>query len=256
MQTALTLQLLDCSIAMNELTIGQAMDIAKIPFEFNERRISAMIAHVTDDLELAGKLTVQERYHFLINHQSLTENQYSDSSNAAQFAIKNITGNPPKVLTRGDARDGTALAIGHLYGAHVCVLEAICENVADWLMGQIACQLSGDIGFFIGGDEIIQWQPLLPTMSEVELNQAIQERVALLNNLTITQFNELADIYYDEIWRLRHFVEISFDNSGVTVYPSLDDESKGGAGDVMPARFCALDGLQGVSRRLSECVTS
>lgn len=242
MDTTITLELLEQKIIMNELTIGQALDISKIPEKYNEKRISAMIGHITGDLELAGTLTVQERYYFLLNHQALSDSDYSGANNIDEYKIETLPLEVPKTYQVGD------MYISHLYGAHACVLEMICEHVADWMIGQMACQLSGDISFFIGGDERIVWDELPATLDEATLNNTIQERFELLSNLSVADFNELADAYNGASAQLTHFLELGCDNSGLTVM------ARGGAGNDLPARFCALEYLQGVAARLSECL--
>lgn len=242
MDTTITLDLLEQKIIMNELSFKQAIDISKIPEKYNEKRISALIGHISGDLDLAGTLTVQERYYFLLNHQALSQNEYSNDNNIDDYKLETLAIDVPKTVQVGD------MHIGHLYGSHACVLEVVCENVADWAAGQMACQLSGDISFFIGGDERIVWDVIAPTLDEATLNNIIQKRFVQLSELSVTNFNELADAYNGSLIKLDHFLELGCDNRGLTIM------KRGGEGDDMPARFCALEHLRGVIARLSECV--
>lgn len=242
MKTTINLNLLTQSVPMNELTIEQALDIAKIPQQYNEKRISAMISHVTENSELASLMTVQERYYFLINHQSISDNDYSHNMNIDRYLISvPAADSVPSSVQVGQA------SVSQLYGAHAGVLEVLCENVADWVMGKMACQLSGDLSFYVGGDADMTWEPLPPTLSEQALNEAIQLRFAQINALTTTQFNDLADGFNDGLAQLDHFLILDCDDDGITVIP----QDEGGA-EVVPARFLALAHLQGLAARLAE----
>lgn len=244
MNTALTLQLLSRNLSLPDLTIGQAIDIAHIPQEFNEKRLSAMITHLSGDPELAGRLTAQERYYILISHQATTQHQYSagDDTND-DYLVDTVQADVPAAAQVGE------MTVNHLLGAHVVVLEGICENVADWLCGQMACQLSGDLSFFIGGsDEAMKWRDLPASMTDEELNQAIQTRVKIINELSIDQFNDLVSGYNNGASQLIHFVALGCDNQGLTLI------KQGGDGIIEPARFLALDHLQGAAARIAECI--
>lgn len=243
MKVTTTLDLLKQKIPMTELTIEQALDIAKIPQQYNEKRLSAMITHVTDDDTIADLLTVQERYYFLVNHQSISNNDYSHNNGIDKYLIDTLASSVPDSAQVGQA------AISQLYGAHAGVLEVLCENVADWVMGKMACQLSGDLSFYMGGDIDMTWEPLPPTLSAPALNEAIQVRFAQINALTTTQFNDLADGFSDGLAQLDHFLILDCDDNGITVIP----QNMGGA-EVMPARFLALAHLQGLAARLAECL--
>lgn len=245
MDTALHLQLLSSNVSLPDLSIGQAIDIAHIPQEFNEKRLSAMIGHLSGDHELAGRLTAQERYYILLNHQATAQHQYSADSAGVndEYFIDTVQADVPPHAQVGD------MTINHLRGAHVVVLEGICENVADWLSGQMACQLSGDLSFFIGGEAgEFKWGELPASMSDTEINQVIQERVKVINDLSISQFNDLVNGYNDGVRQLAHFVALGSDNQGLTLC------KQGGDGVIEPARFLTLDHLSGAAARIAECL--
>lgn len=121
------LQLLEHVVPIPDLTIGQAMDIAKIPERFNEKRISALITLLTGYQGLADQLTVQERYYFLLNQQALSQNKYSAESNLSEYVVETVESMVPKE----NLDETTGIGVQHIRGAHVCLLEAICENLFD-----------------------------------------------------------------------------------------------------------------------------
>lgn len=244
METTLDVQLLDNSVLLPDLQIGQAMDIAKIPVAFNEKRLSAMISHLTGDPDMAGKLTAQERYFVLLSHQAISQSRHSDVNDIERYVIPTVQSNVPKQHQIGD------MYVNHLLGAHVVVLEGICENVYDWIIGQMACQLSGDISSVIGGDsDDLKWEVIDAGMSDNEINEAIQARIKFIETLDANgNFNILHDAYSTGVDALAHFLILGCENKGLTVIP------QGGDGDNEPSRFLALDSLQGIARVIAECV--
>jgi hypothetical protein len=244
MDTALQVQLLDSEVLLPDLTIGQAMDIAKIPANFNEKRLSAMITHLSDDPTLAGKLTAQERYFILLSHQALAQNHHSDTNNIDAYLLPTVQSEVPKQHQIG------AMYVNHLLGAHVVVLEGICEDVFDWIVGQMACQLSGDISSIIGGDsDDLNWDVLTSDMSDNELNEVIQERTKIIQNLGANgNFNSLYDAYSLGLDTLTHFLVLGCENKGLTVI------NQGGDGNNEPSRFLTLDHLQGGAGLLAQCI--
>lgn len=244
MNTALSIELLQKKhISLPDLEIGQAIDIAQIPTAMNERRLSAFITHISNDPLLAGRLTAQERYYILISHQAVAQNRYSAVSDIDEYVTETIQHDVPAEHQVGD------ISINHLLGAHVCVLEGICQNVYDWLAGQVACQLSGDLNSIVGGyAEALNWDDLRADMTEAELNATIQARVATLNKLSVDNFNEIILTYNLGVSHLQHFVVLGCENNGLTII------KQGGDGIDEPARFLALSGLHGTAERLAECL--
>lgn len=237
-------QLLNNSVLLPDLQIGQAMDIAKIPAEFNEKRLSAMISHLTGDSDMAGKLTAQERYFILLSHQAISQSQHSGDGDIERYVIPTVQSEVPKQHQIG------GMYVNHLLGAHVVVLEGICENVYDWIIGQMACQLSGNISSVLGGDsDDLKWEAITHDMSDNEINEAIQSRIKFIEMLDANgNFNLLHDAYSVGVDALGHFLMLGCENKGLTVL------SQGGDGKNEPSRFLTLDSLQGIARIIAECI--
>lgn len=243
MDNSVTLQLLRQTVILPDLTIGQAMDIAQIDQDFSEKRLSAMIGHLSGDKTLAGRLTAQERYYILLSHQIVMQSQYSNEVGNEDYLIQTIQSEVPEMATIGSAY------VNHLLGAHVCVLEGICENIYDWLAGQMACQMSGDLSFYIGGDDpAFVWDVLPATMTDEELSEVILARVNLINGLSTDRFNDLEDAYSSGVNQLEHFVILGSGNKGLTVI------KQGGEGIGDPARFPPLEALQGTASIIARLI--
>ncbi|MDO5769005.1 MAG: hypothetical protein Q4P13_05830 [Psychrobacter sp.] len=249
MNTAIDIQLLNRKLILPDLSIGQAIDIAKIPERFNERRISALIDHLSGEIGLAETLTVQERYFALINYQMLANHRYSEDRNYEQYLLPTIENEVPEVFDHPEL----PVSIQHLRGRHAVVLESKCEDIFDWLCGQMACQLYGEWPAQLTKDTEKEWEPLDLTMTENELSAKIFSRYELIIDLPALNdgsFNEMFDVYAMMQWQLTHLVDISNDNNGITILPSI----KGGDGDFEPARFHPLADLEGTAKRLAELV--
>jgi len=235
------LQLLEHVVPIPDLTIGQAMDIAKIPERFNEKRISALITLLTGYQGLADQLTVQERYYFLLNQQALSQNKYSAESNLSEYVVETVESMVPKE----NLDETTGIGVQHIRGAHVCLLEAICENLFDWTCGLMACQLFGNLSSIVGGDMV--WDKLDISLTQNELSKQILARAETLSNLSEFDFNNLAELFDTLILNLSHYVFTSIDNKGITVIGEV-------AGEYMPARFQALFELRGHARQLARYI--
>ncbi|WP_296405027.1 hypothetical protein [Psychrobacter sp.] len=240
--TALNLQLLKQKVPMLDLTIEQAMSIAKIPERFNEKRISALITYTTGDSALADTLTMQERYYVLLNQQALSHNKYALEDDFSDYYIDTIESEVPDEYFDKDI----GIGVQHIRGGHICLLETICEDLFDWTCGLMACQLYGDLSALLGGEGIV-WDQLDAQMPSNELNQHVQSRVRLIGQLNELAFNNLSETFDYLVAPLTHYLETSIDNNGITVLKEVN-------GDYQPARFPALSHLQGHAKQLARYI--
>lgn len=239
--SVMQLQLLETKVNMPDLTIGQAMEIAKIPERFNEKRLSALITLITNDNELADKLTVQERYYFLLNQQALSQNKYAQQTDLSEYFIETNE----QVVPSEYLDESTGIGVQHLRGAHVCLLETICEDLFDWTCGLMACQLFGDLSSIMGGDMV--WDKLEAGMLQSELNREVLTRAKTISELSELSFNNLAGFFDSATAHLIHYLDTSIDNKGITVVKEVD-------GEYMPARFQAISELRGHARQLARYI--
>lgn len=218
MWNASPVKLRNKSVFLRELTIGQAIEIAKIPESMNEARLTSFIGFVCD--EDAFGLTVQERYFILLNYLTMAQNDYVLNIDDDRYFLP--------VLTADDEVSVDGLVVRQMTGRQAMVLETKCENIFEWLCGQMACQLVGEVGAYVGVDET-SWEALPD--EEYGIDEMVAKRFEWIHNLTQEQFDKLAAVYFAGVDKLAHLVQIGFDNQGLTLLSV--------GGDVVEAaRFC------------------
>lgn len=251
MFNAQPIQLLnDRQVFITENTIGNTMKIAKIPERLNEARLSSFISFVTGDNELAGQLTVQERYYILLNYLALTGSNYSANGDYSEFYIHHTDSETPTQTPNSVEIDN--INITHLYGNQAMLLEQTCENVYEWLAGQIAMQCYGDIGALFGktGENAIIWEKIETTDSD-QLSQILQKRFEQIEQLTDFEFQQLAVIHETGCNQLAHLVDPTIDNHGIILF---SQEKKTGDGANRAARFRPLSYLPNIVKQLAQYI--
>lgn len=243
MFNSLPIQLRHEQIYLKELQIGQIMEMAKIPQELNELRMNSFLAYTCQDDSIAMRLTLQERYYILLNYLAISNNDYMINTDVSEFFIQSKT-----------ALDMTCIGgvyISQLLGSHATLLQSKCENIYEWLAGKMACQLSGDLTAFFGDEQNpVIWESL-PTDNHDNLESVFRSRFEMINRLTDSLFNQLTDVYYQGCDNLRHLVDISVDNDGITL---LGNSQNQGGGDIHIARFRPTTALSDISKRLSQLI--
>ncbi|WP_019518711.1 hypothetical protein [Faucicola boevrei] len=243
MFNSLPIQLRHEQIYLKELQIGQIIEMAKIPQELNELRMNSFLAYTCQDDSIAMRLTVQERYYILLNYLAISNNDYMINTDVSEFFIK--------AKTAPDMASVNGVYVSQLLGSHAILLQSKCENIYEWLAGKIACQLSGDLTHFFGDEQNpVIWEHL-PTDNQDTLENVFRSRFEMINRLTDSLFSQLTDIYYQGCEKLRHLVDISVDNDGITL---LGNSQNQGGGDIHIARFRPTTALSDISKRLSQLI--
>ena len=125
-------------VTPKEIEIGQAIAIGDIPQDAYELRLTAFLAAVLQDPTLPLRLTVQERYYILLNCLVISNSDYTmDAGDVSEFLSP--------TTTAPDTAQVEAIYIQQLRGHHADFLQSNCENVYDWIAGQMAMQLYGDM---------------------------------------------------------------------------------------------------------------
>lgn len=235
MLNATPLTLRNESVYLKELTIGEVIEIAKIPEEMNELRINAFLSYVCDDKSIAYRLTVQERYYILLNYLTVSQSNYMDSLDVLPFLMEK------KQADDFVFYDG--IYIKSIYGNEVSALQKKCENAYEWLAGQMVFGIYGDVGRLFNCDDPMIWHDS-HLMDDNRLDDELKNRFDFINNLTDSQFNLLYDLYQKGQEDLSHFVELGLDNDGITLL------GKEGSGAYQVGRFRPLEMVSGVVREL------
>lgn len=244
MFNSLPIQLRNEQIYLKELQIGQIIEIAKIPQSMNELRINSFLAYTCQDDTIAMRLTVQERYFILLNYLAISNNDYMINVDVSDFLIQSK--NAPDVVSINN------IYIGQLLGSHATLLQNKCENIYEWLAGKMACQLSGDLTYFFGNEQNpVIWE-ILPTDNQDTLESVFRSRFEMINTLTDSLFSQLTDVYYQGCEQLRHLVDISVDNDGITLLGNSENQQ--GGGDIHIARFRPTTTLSDIAKRLSQLI--
>lgn len=213
--------------------MGEALQLARMPEQLLEARLSRFLGFVLDDESLARALSVQERYYLLMQYLSVQNGSpLATNADYGRYLLKTSQREPwqSSIATHG-------LIVSHLTGNQAEILETLCEDVADWVLGAMAFQCSLAAG---------QWPPLPPESAKNDDHANImRQRIAILENMDQSAFNSLYDHYLVTCDRLSRFVRTGFDAMGVTVLGGADDA---------PARFRAAASLNGIIERLGRCL--
>lgn len=242
MLNAQPIQLRKEAVYLNAITIGEIMEIAKIPEALNELRINSFIGFTTKDNTLARRLTVQERYFILLNWLMVSESSYSMDGDMSEFFIPENTDIPEFF-----EQDG--VYVHHLLGSHVTALQHKCENAYEWLACQMACQLSGDLTAITKSDVPLIWEAL-NTDNDNDISTIIQQRFDVIAGLLDSDFANLHKLYSLGDYQLRHLVQPNLDNDGITLANIV---AKGGDSEYEAVRFRPLAGISDIARQLADC---
>lgn len=249
MWNAIPIALRSQEIMPQPLQIGQVMDIAKIPQEMHELRLSAFINYICQTSnDLTDQLTVQERYYILLNYLVLSNNDYMmDGTEVSDYLAQNLTA-PDTVTING-------VNFQQLRGYHATFLQGKCENIYDWIVGQIALQMFGDVTSLFDKSQNptpIVWQQAT-TKNHNQLNELFNERFAVINTMLESDFDELHQLFCMAADELSHLVSLSTDNEGFVLKANKDEKNTGG-GDDRFARFRPIDAVSRTTKRIIECL--
>lgn len=221
-------------VYLRELKVGEALELSRIPEQLLEARLTKFLAAILEDESIALNLSVQERYYLLMQYLSVQDGSpLTTNSNFNKYLLTPSQ----REAWRESITEGT-LTVNHLTGLHVEMMETLCEDIADWVLGAMACQCelkSND------------W-PKMPTSQAKtsELSAVMRQRLAILEGMDQTDFNNLYEQYVMLCNRLSRFIRTGFDSKGITVL--------GGADVDAPARFRASASLVGIIDRLGRCL--
>lgn len=227
-------------VTPKEIEIGQAIAIGDIPQDAYELRLTAFLAAVLQDPALPLRLTVQERYYILLNCLVISNSDYvMAAGDISEFLLP--------TTTAPDTTQVETIYIQQLRGHHADFLQSNCENVYDWIAGQMAMQLYGDMTEYLSDtkEQGILWSQLT-TENPGELSAAFADRFKQINSITESKFERLYAVFCAGADNLAHLVDISVDKDGIILNSTGGDDDRA-------ARFRAVQSLSGATQRIIEC---
>ncbi len=120
---------------IHDLTLGQAIEIAKIGSGKHEKKISAILSAILNDSKLPYELTLQERHYLVMKYIQSKNDVFDFGLDFTQFEKDEL---PTETITVGD------YTFRHLNGFECEALEEYATCHLDWIMGSIALQVSGN----------------------------------------------------------------------------------------------------------------
>lgn len=207
-----------------ELTLGQAIEIAKISHGKHEKKISAILAAILNNPTLPYEMTLQERHYLLMKYVE-SKNDIFDFGLDFKAFEKDKT--PKDSVTVG------RFTFRHLNGFECEAIEEYATCHLDWIMACIALQASGE---HIGG--------VVPSHDVKFAKNVIESRVAELKALDLDTSEELLGNFFVSIGGLNHLIDYGFDDEGILVKGGTDENS---------VRFCTIST---VPRIIAEVLSS
>lgn len=197
---------------VQELTFSQSMQIAGLPDNLQEKRLTAMLRAICPSSPDPLTMTVQERYYLLLQYLAAQQDSLIGySMNYSSYArLQHEPWRQSMVL------DG--ITIHQMTGLQAEILEAACENSADWVLGVLAMQIEAS--------EL----PHLDSQDQSSLANQLHERVKKIGAMPNSQVDHLYSLWLQAQDRMGTAVHLGIDGGGLIVYGGADDA---------PMRFCA-----------------
>lgn len=216
------------NITLNEITVGEALSLAKLDQLKRERQLSSFLSYALKNNELPYTMATQQRYFCLLNYlNSQKNNDLAMDVNVNDYI--NAEGKEWKdSVTVGD------LSVRQLNGCEIEALEIIAEDIGDWVLGAMALQITL-------GDELPYIQPLT---DRILAGNVIKSRYELLLSFGQDRINSLYSQYQQAEDELSSLVTIGYDNEGIVLF-----ETNGGR-DSEPARFQCDSSVTGFTKQL------
>lgn len=221
-------------VQMKELTIGQALEVSKVPERMQEARTTKFLGFAIGSESSARALTVQERYYLLMQYLSIQDETplSADINFAAYMASRERAGAWMPTCS------GLICSWRQLTGHDVEALELLCEDASDWIIASIGLQAMR-----------LDWPPVYGEgeVKPSEQAEAISQRYKIVQELPASEFERLAREWRAACVAMTRFVMTGYDNKGITVLPV-----SGGADDA-PMRFRPSAAFGEVCRELAGC---
>lgn len=219
------ISVVDNDYQLRDILMRDVLAISKMKADFHERQLTQILRTIVGDScdpttkkpVNVQKLTCEERYAVFLNYLDLTrdQNELSREVDIAEFLNFQSEG-----FTRERISNGEGVTIRHLNGIEAEALEMGCETTHDWVLGAMAIT--------IGCEKL----PAIDMTTTIEYcGKMIKNRMLLLEELEIDEFNELMGQYLSLQHEQIHLVNLAFEKGIV-----LERIEKRGTDDA-PVRF-------------------
>lgn len=241
------------SVTLRELTMGESIGLCKIPSDRPELTTTEMLKCAASDARqpVPGYvtdprlLTVEERLMLVVTYLAHV------SSDGPDFSVGELKMSDYFELDADSDKDQTVLGMvadkervmRPLLGLHVEALESICTKRGDWIRGAIACQM------FEASDQAGAQFPVWAEATSAQVIEWIEGRMDKLLKLPESMFEEIYAAWLDGSEHLRHFVDYTFDATGIVCVVSQKGQ---GGSESAAARFRADTCISGTARFLAQ----
>lgn len=218
---------------IHELTLGQAIEIAKTEDGKHEKKINKMLSALLNDPALPYEMTLQERHYLIMKYierqKEVFDIEFDQEVDFNLFEKEYLT--PKETITMGN------YSFRHLNGFECEALEEYATCFLDWVFGSLALQVSG--GAFA--------EMATSTSRDIRfVKNVIASRVTEIKNLDLTNADELMQSFIMANTQLNNLIDYWFDDMGVLVMSQ--DIEEGGESKIL--RFCEMPTLPATLQNL------
>lgn len=228
-------------VALRELTLQEAVDLAATPLERHETATAALLASVVDQAHglhaEPGRWTVQERMLVVAHYLAATsEGGGNFDIGAGQLLdyLDAVVDAAPEWEDAGEAC-GDAWRIKQVTGDEAQAMEAICTRRLDWIAADIAARMHATSE---------ENPPPDATSQPAAYAEWLAERKAVILAMPESDFGELFIAYRLGLDRLHHLFALDFDAGGHIALPRKQE------GGLAPARFPVASAITGLAHIL------
>lgn len=234
------------SVRLRELRLDDSIAILKLPGDRHELCTTELLRRIADQAQAPRPgyvtdprlWTLEERALLVCNYLMLV------SDDGPDFSVGEGTMSSYVELSADLSMDEVALgkigdvecAMRPMLGLHAEVLESMCTNRLEWVIGAMAVQI------IERGAAGIEWADL----GQADLIKALRDRMATIRALPESEFEAMLAAFFSGQSKLYHFMHPVIGDDGVT-WARLDQ--KEGAG-MQPARFRPISCISPATRGL------
>ncbi|WP_439254391.1 hypothetical protein [Pseudomonas monteilii] len=234
------------SVQPRELQIGQVQDLCAIPYQFEQRTITAFIRACCEHIPRpAGKLqvvdpllwSVNERMNVVIYYLAAMLDDGPDFALGAGHLSDYLLGETDYVeqveFMHGDEPMICTPLLGYQAEAieQMVLTGKVPKSYYGWLLGALAACTRG-----------VNEKPLVYE-NPVAYSKALMERVEILRQAPESEFVSLHEAYSEASLRLQHFVHAVFNKDGILAAQVSEPDAETGVPQLGLARFHPRAGI-------------